>query len=642
MSNPGDIKETEEDDIIDDTYKRISQKSLANIFNNIDESTLKNAKEVGILTQERFKDYRRYLYDILNNDPVDKKHNWYGIGDIDKKLFLTSKIQNEEEKVKFLLNKNDSLFMTSALQHISVDPQYNNQIFIDLGMRSYQKVAITWLLKKHPDLWKDTIGYNRLSQAQKPFKKVVGYICDLIGLTEFIHFKEMTFNYMLFKTVQQGVVKLDDNMKFESFLAFIGSLEIIINSNYQLKCMFGFGDKVVENILFYVFDDMSKKYQEMNTTSLEVHYDYENKFKSIKNRYFNKIQNIIVKPIKTNNVITAYEGRLIMTNNKEYKYIQSITSSINKKQARIIVSEQIYKDLIKEQCAFTDYKMTINSAEAFKQIKQKVNIVEHINNIKNAIWNIFKTRCFVDHIKYDDLFPTKFDMFIVRTFTHPSFWENTHDFSLSSFSYELYETIGDKYLNKAICQCIVEKFPEILNDPYGSYKLDETAKIWFGADKISQLCNMLNISKYVLCGSICKSTPKFLTDIFESFINLVYTLGNNINPCLGYTCVYRLISSLLSEQKTLTIDPEINIPDNIKLKELVEGIGGVYKLSKDNTKIATVTFYYAKPTSLITNQPINNFDIYDIKQGLEYIKTHFGKTWSYKSSKNIVDNKKEI
>ena len=156
----------------------------------------------------------------------------------------------------------------------------------------------------------------------------------------------------------------------------------------------------------------------------------------------------------------------------------------------------------------------------------------------------------------------------------------THSSIIGETSYEFFEMLGDRSVNKAIIWYMHRRFPEIeKNEKAAMYmtqlKIKYENKRNFGAwarklffDQYIQYAELSYVEgKYI---KNVRVNDSMLEDAFESFCGVLEDLiDSRINVGVGYGIVYNIITSLLDEEY-ITTDLRLLVDVKTQLKELLE------------------------------------------------------------------------
>ena len=143
-----------------------------------------------------------------------------------------------------------------------------------------------------------------------------------------------------------------------------------------------------------------------------------------------------------------------------------------------------------------------------------------------------------------------------NAFTHPSFDDVNN--------YEYYETLGDATLNKCMVWYFHRRFPE-LKKQQGANKIMTNLKTQNVArDKFSELSKRLEFQNYIRFKAIEDPKrkminvldKKMLTDVFESVMGCLEDVIDNTEkiPGLGATPVYNILSTLMDQDRSITLE----------------------------------------------------------------------------------------
>jgi dsRNA-specific ribonuclease len=143
-----------------------------------------------------------------------------------------------------------------------------------------------------------------------------------------------------------------------------------------------------------------------------------------------------------------------------------------------------------------------------------------------------------------------------NAFTHPSFDDINN--------YEYYETLGDATLNKCMVWYFHRRFPE-LKKQQGANKIMTNLKTQnVSRDKFSDLSRRLEFQNYIRFKAIEDPKrkminvidKKMLTDVFESVMGCLEDIIDNTEkiPGIGATPIYNILSTLMDQDKSITLE----------------------------------------------------------------------------------------
>jgi dsRNA-specific ribonuclease len=291
-------------------------------------------------------------------------------------------------------------------------------------------------------------------------------------------------------------------------------------------------------------------------------------------------------------------------------------------------------------------------------IREKVDsaIVHEITDEKsfrNDLINLLTKRGSLQPKTAEDLLDDYGIRSLKLAFTHPTM--------LESHSYELLETLGDSTVNKCMVWYITRRFPQIKRGESGNEIITELKKTYVNKASLSQRLNQLGLTKYIRYREIPyleKGIEKKVMmdnsmreDVFEALMGAIEDLiDSKIMVNTGYSVVYNIITSLLDEDRNISISMEDILDPKTKILEVFAKrkgdtifMTGEYVADKGGfIGKAIINFSgnpdYPGPSSPITkefisdvqrNKQVSEFDV--AQQALDFMEKEYNVVWSRKS-----------
>jgi dsRNA-specific ribonuclease len=237
----------------------------------------------------------------------------------------------------------------------------------------------------------------------------------------------------------------------------------------------------------------------------------------------------------------------------------------------------------------------------------------------------------------------------------------THPTMLESHSYELLETLGDSTVNKCMVWYITRRFPQIKRGESGNEIITELKKTYVNKASLSQRLNQLGLTKYIRYKELPyleKGVEKKVMmdnsmreDVFEALMGAIEDLiDSKIMVNTGYSVVYNIITSLLDEDKNISISMEDILDPKTKILEVFAKrkgdtifMTGEYVADKGGfIGKAIISFSgnpdYPGPSNPMTkefisevqrNKQVSEFDV--AQQALDFMEKEYNVVWSRKS-----------
>ena len=148
----------------------------------------------------------------------------------------------EAEIVK-ILDENGMKIMTSAVTHWSLQEEEDYEVWETLGDSTLNKIMIWYMHRRFPHATSEELTEAKkinVSKGQFPV------YAQTLQLPQYVRYKNITY--------QSGknmlTISLDKSMKEDTFEAFFGALEFLIDS----KIILGSGYLIVYNIVTHILD----------------------------------------------------------------------------------------------------------------------------------------------------------------------------------------------------------------------------------------------------------------------------------------------------------------------------------------------------------------------------------------------------
>lgn len=270
-------------------------------------------------------DYYKYIYSLCYN---------YGL--------------MKEEEIDLILDKEGMEIMTSAVTHWSLQEEKDYEVWETLGDSTLNKIMVWYMFRRFPQATSEELTEAKkinVSKGQFPI------YAHTIHLPQYVRYKNISYQH----GKQVLSISLDKSMKEDTFEAFFGALEYLIDS----KIILGAGYTICYNIVSHILDqqnmtielskikdsitqlkeifDTRKKYGD----KIEYKYDYQNK-QSLVKLYFDE---------NTSSPCVNYP-------NQPHKVTLKITNVHNEKDGQRRGSEQALL-FLKKYCSI-DWQTTTN------------------------------------------------------------------------------------------------------------------------------------------------------------------------------------------------------------------------------------------------------------------------------------------
>ena len=497
------------------------------------------------------------IFNYLSIDPSHPSYAAYGkhIHSILTQLCLCNSQEADE-----LINPAAMIRMIQALTHYTVTNTQNCEIFKTIGETAYQKAIDDYIVFKHPELYDDPKAHVKLTEALKFFTATSkeAQMCKTLQLDKYIYYMNKSYKYTYDDANHQRQVQVktfcleDDHMLSEMFLSFLGGM-MTFGSNGGLGYMLVY--HLVEALLQCEDIDIALDKTLKPVSKLEIVVKANNNilashfFRKNKEDHDVKSVELLIRPHK-GDVIKITQD--VVMGNLDETYDQLALQGLGVLEQKFNI-RYVAPGTATKKPRETSREARIEEQKKFFQHKQLIlRVIQELGCLVNFDERDVRTA------------------FVKRAFTHP-----TYD---SQENYEMYETLGDKSFNLFFKLYLTSKFPELMDDYDGMFKLDEATKEYVSTKYASKICEALGLHNFVVVPSSTQVNPKLKTDILES---VVYLIERTVNKVLGhearagFVVVYSVLSQVIDRLSsrnnfTLSIDPEFHIPANVKLKQIMD------------------------------------------------------------------------
>ena len=202
----------------------------------------------GTLHDHDKNEYYRFIYQLLFN---------YGL--------------MKEEEIDRLLDEEGMKVMTSAVTHWSLNEDQDYEVWETLGDSTLNKIMVWYMFRRFPDATSEELTEAKkinVSKGQFPIYS------QTINLPKYVRYRNITYT----SGKNTLTITLDKSMREDTFEAFFGALEYLIDG----KIMLGAGYTICYNIVSVILDqqqmtiDLSKIKDSI--TQLKEIFDTRRKF----------------------------------------------------------------------------------------------------------------------------------------------------------------------------------------------------------------------------------------------------------------------------------------------------------------------------------------------------------------------------
>jgi dsRNA-specific ribonuclease len=297
-------------------------------------------------------------------------------------------------------------------------------------------------------------------------------------------------------------------------------------------------------------------------------------------------------------------------------------------------------------------------------IEEKINeaIVHELNEkeFRLALIDILTKRGSLQLKTAEDLLDEQGMSQMKLAFTHPTM--------LEPHTYELFETLGDATVNKCIVWYLTRRFPQIKRGESGNEIITEIKKTFINKASFSKRLTQIDMDKFIRYRELSymeKGQEKRVVmdnsmreDVFEAMMGAIEDLiDSKIMVNTGYCVIYNMITSVLDEDKNISINIGDVLDSKTKINEVFSKrksygdevvISGIYSSERGGwigTASVTLSANPAIPgpssplKKEFTSHPqrskqIGEFDV--AQQVLDFMEKEYGVLWSRKSTKLIL------
>jgi dsRNA-specific ribonuclease len=163
-----------------------------------------------------------------------------------------------EETVLKLLDEQGLERVKMAFTHSSMIGESNYEFFEMLGDRSVNKAIIWYMHRRFPEIEHNEKAAMYMTELKKRYenKRNFGAWAKKLGFDQFIRYKELS--YVEGKFIKK--VRINDSMLEDTFEAFCGILEDLIDSRIGIGVGYGFVYNIITSLLDeeYITTDLNK------------------------------------------------------------------------------------------------------------------------------------------------------------------------------------------------------------------------------------------------------------------------------------------------------------------------------------------------------------------------------------------------
>ena len=575
-------------------------------------SQLINAIRLALKNEDPSHPFPQINFSIFTSDsPMNKKFKSF----VQYMLQYGTLTKDDISDCGFLTSELFNLFLLS-ISHMSVDCDWNMETLAFAGKEVFLETLTDFIAYKDISLFMDKVSNVTLTFAVDNFITNGDYYTKLvatsktkdgkevkINLTDFIAYRQLTYDIVMTERTDKITITIDENMKRQAFFAFLGAIQTAVNQFTPEA-----GAYVVKRIL--------QKFVFTPTTDIETDWskttESYNQLQSIKSNRFTFKMYPVKRP---NSEETSHIEGTLTVDNQTFKY-RSDDIYGHEHQGRLKVASEMLKTLQSFNIVYKQHHASIDSHPPIPLSKSElaniINVIQHaIQNLAGAFTDLTPAQFIQRFIDDEAIY------MITRAFTHKDIDRN--------HNYEVYEMIGDKTLNTTITQYIFKHNPQIIGDPHGLKMLTEAAQRYHGESEVYKLSDMLKLSdiaRYdrawydkftrnlsnaqrayehapnsrtkkdldVATKEYAKHVHKLKTDFMESFCFLIQHLVRRKlkaeeSPTLVSNFIISSILYKLLDQLDVTVDLKKNISVSQQVKEIINKLRGEMKVNKDTGEI---------------------------------------------------------
>jgi dsRNA-specific ribonuclease len=196
--------------------------------------------------------YNSYLKNLIPESINNAKlHdiNLEEFKDFIKDMLMTRAGLSEYNADNYVSLQSLESFITSVT-HFSVDP-FNNYEYMETVGDSTLNNIFVWIYFKYIDKKAPDLNITRKVYTMSKLKSTgvskqsYAKMCDLIGLTKFIRYKELKYKEK--ESVKQII--MDDSMKEDVFEAFFGCMCMLFDSVEEVNCGYNIVSYIINNLV---------------------------------------------------------------------------------------------------------------------------------------------------------------------------------------------------------------------------------------------------------------------------------------------------------------------------------------------------------------------------------------------------------
>lgn len=224
-----------------------------------------------------------------------------------------------------------------------------------------------------------------------------------------------------------------------------------------------------------------------------------------------------------------------------------------------------------------------------------------INKFRQFIFNLITERGNINESAAQSLLDEKGLERFKMAFTHSSIVGET--------SYEFFEMLGDRSVNKAIIWYMHRRFPEIEKNEKAAMYMTQLKIKYENKRNFGAWARKLSFEEYIQYTELSYLEGKYikrvrvndsmLEDAFESFCGVLEDLiDSRIGIGVGYGIVYNIVTSLLDEEYITTdlsklVDPKTQIKELLENPEIKKNFGSKYNYNtvQDESRKFITTLY---------------------------------------------------
>ena len=229
-----------------------------------------------------------------------------------------------------------------------------------------------------------------------------------------------------------------------------------------------------------------------------------------------------------------------------------------------------------------------------------------INKFRQFIFNLITERGNINESAAQSLLDEKGLERFKMAFTHSSVVGET--------SYEFFEMLGDRSVNKAIIWYMHRRCPEIEKNEKSAMYMTQLKIKYENKRNFGAWARKLSFEEYIQYTELSYVEGKYikkvrvndsmLEDAFESFCGVLEDLiDSRIGIGVGYGIVYNIVTSLLDEEYITTdlsklVDPKTQIKELLENQEIKKNFGSKYNYNTyqdgDRKFITTLYLHFDK------------------------------------------------